>query len=89
MPDLTGLKVHELAVKLGDDTCAIVETWRYFHRDTLGKQIVRSADSVRANIAEGYVRYSFPDRIRFCHIARGSLMESKRWTPKTGQGLKV
>lgn len=31
--------------------------WDNFNRDTLGKQIVRSADSIGFNISEGYGRY--------------------------------
>lgn len=38
-------------------------------------QLRRAASSVTANIAEGWGRYHFPDKIRFYHQARGSLME--------------
>jgi four helix bundle protein len=39
----------------------------------MGKQIVRSADSVGANIAAGHWRYSYQDNQRFVKSARGSL----------------
>jgi four helix bundle protein len=42
----------------------------------LANQIVRSVRSVNASIAEGHGRYTFPDRIHFCIIARGSLSET-------------
>ena len=42
----------------------------------LTNQIVRSVRSVNASIAEGHGRYTFPDRIHFCIIARGSLSET-------------
>jgi four helix bundle protein len=45
----------------------------------MGKQIVRSADSVGANIAEGHGRYSYQDNQRFVKIARGSLNETRHW----------
>lgn len=48
-------------------------------KDTVGKQIVRSADSIGANIAEGQGRDSFPDNRRFVKIARGSLYETQHW----------
>ncbi len=39
-------------------------------------QIIRSARSVNSSIAEGHGRYTFPDQIHFCVIARGSLAET-------------
>jgi four helix bundle protein len=45
----------------------------------VGKQIVRSADSIGANIAEGVGRGSYQDNRRFVKIARGSLNETQHW----------
>ncbi len=42
----------------------------------LSDQIIRSVRSVNAAIAEGHGRYTFPDRIHFCIIGRGSLSET-------------
>lgn len=42
----------------------------------MAQQIRRSAQSIPANIAEGYGRYYYQDNIRFCYIARGSLNET-------------
>lgn len=41
----------------------------------LSNQMLGSASSVKANIAEGYCRNALGDYIRFCEIARGSLGE--------------
>ena len=57
----------------------MVTGWDYLAKDTVGKQIVRSADSVGANIAEGTGRGSYKDNQRFVKIARGSLYETKHW----------
>jgi four helix bundle protein len=38
-------------------------------------QIRDAARSLTNNIAEGHGRYTFRERIRFCHDARGSLQE--------------
>ncbi len=42
----------------------------------LTDQIIRSARSVNTAISEGHGRYTFPDRIHYCIIARGSLSET-------------
>jgi hypothetical protein len=52
-PDFEELEVYKLAESLANDIWEIVKKWDYFTKDTMGKQIVRSADSVCANIAEG------------------------------------
>ena len=41
--------------------------------------MVKSADSIGANIGEGTGRGSFADNRRFAKIARGSLFEVKHW----------
>ncbi len=73
------LRVYHLAEKLADDLWNIALSWNNFARDTIGKQIVRAADSVGANIAEGSGRGSFQDNRRFVRMARASLYETKHW----------
>jgi four helix bundle protein len=78
-PDFEDLQVYQLAEKLANEIWQIVQRWDYFTKDTIGKQIVRSADSVCANIAEGRGRYNDPDNRRCVKIARGSLYETVSW----------
>lgn len=73
------LQVYQLSEKLADKIWKIVEGWIFFAKDTIGKPIVRSADSIGANIAEGLGRGSFQDNRRFIKIARGSLNETQHW----------
>ncbi|MEG4859848.1 four helix bundle protein [Microcoleus sp. K1-B6] len=78
-PDFEELEVYKLAESLANQIWEIVKKWDYFTKDTMGKQIVRSADSVCANIAEGRGRYNDQDNRRFVKIARGSLYETVNW----------
>jgi four helix bundle protein len=73
------LRVYKAAEELSDLVWQIVSSWDTFARDTIGKQIVRSCDSIGANIAEGAGRGSFQDNRRFVRTARGSLYETKHW----------
>ena len=73
------LQVYQLSEKIADSIWNIVITWNTFARDTVGKQIVRSADSIGANIAEGSGRGSLVDNRRFVRMARGSLYETLHW----------
>jgi four helix bundle protein len=75
--NLDDLEVYKLAMELGEDAWKMIEEWPFFAKDTLGKQIVRSADSVALNIAEGYGKFHFKENKNFCYIARGSNMETK------------
>jgi four helix bundle protein len=78
-PDFEDLEVYRLAERLANEIWQIVKGWDNFSKDTLGKQIVRAADSICANIAEGRGRYSDQDNRRFVKIARGSLYETISW----------
>ncbi|NJN10492.1 MAG: four helix bundle protein [Richelia sp. RM2_1_2] len=78
-PDFEDLEVYKLAEKLANEVWDIVRVWNYFEKDTIGKQIVRSADSVCVNIAEGRGRFNDQDNRRFVKIARGSLYETISW----------
>ena len=79
---LEDLKVYAMAMQLGEDVWEIVMPWDYFQKDTIGKQWVKSSDSVAANISEGYGRYHFKDSNKFNYIARGSLSETRTWLSK-------
>ena len=73
------LRVYQLSEAMADRIWSIVAKWNHFERNTVGMQVVRSADSVGANIAEGAGRFGISDNKRFAYIARGSLNETKHW----------
>ena len=76
------LEIYQMAEDLSDRIWEICIRWDYFAKDTIGKQLVRAADSISANIAEGHGRYHFNDRLKYCYYARGSLEETKSWISK-------
>ena len=76
MIKLIDLEVYKVALEIGDKVSVIVNTWDYFHKDTLGKQFVRAADSIALNIAEGYGRFFFKENKNFNYYSRGSAFES-------------
>ena len=73
------LRVYQLSEELADLIWDLVLKLEHFARDTGGKQLVRAADSIGANISEGAGRGSFQDNRRFVRIARGSLNETRNW----------
>ena len=82
MNDLDDLEIYKEAMRIGDVVWTLVEPWHYFAKDTIGKQLVRSTDSVAANLAEGYGRFHFADNKRFCYYSRDSLREALTWLTK-------
>ena len=58
---LEELQIYQLAMDLGDSVWEIVIAWNYFEKDTIGKQLVRSADSVSANLSEGFGRFFYKE----------------------------
>jgi four helix bundle protein len=73
------LRVYQLAEALADSIWKVVVKWDYLAKDTVGKQIVRAADSIGANIAEGSGRGTLQENRRFIRMARGSLYETQHW----------
>jgi four helix bundle protein len=77
--EFENLRVYQLAEELADLSWKVAATWVHLAQQTLGIQLIRSADSIGANIAEGSGRGSLAEKKRFAKIARGSLFEVKHW----------
>jgi four helix bundle protein len=74
-----GLAAYQRARALARDMYAATAAWPWFDRRTLGIQLVKSADSIAANIAEGTGRWHEKDKRRLFVTARGSLRETEHW----------
>jgi four helix bundle protein len=79
------LEIYREAMDIGEEIWAIVLSWDLFTKDTIGKQLVRSADSIAANLAEGYGRFHFKENKKFCHYSRGSAEETQTWIEKAAR----
>jgi four helix bundle protein len=73
------LHIYKLSEKLADQIWRIVVRWDFLGKNTVGIQIVKAADSIGANIAEGSGPATDPELRRFLRIARGSLYETQHW----------
>jgi len=77
--DIGQLKIYGLSRKLSSISWKIYLSLDWKNKKILGDQFVEATDSIGANLAEGYGRFHYLDRIKFFYNARGSLLESKHW----------
>ena len=73
---LQELEVYQLARKLSKIGWTIFETFDWQTKRSIGNQFITATDSIGANIAEGYGRFHYLEKIKFFYNARGSLVEA-------------
>lgn len=71
----TDLNVWKLGNEFVFDIYRLTATYPDFEKYNLVSQSNRAVVSITSNIAEGFSRYHFKDRIRFYYNSRGSLSE--------------
>ncbi len=72
---LNDLEVYQLARELSKIGWEIYQNLSWQDKKITGNQFIESTDSVGANIAEGYSRFHFLDKIKFYYNSRASLSE--------------
>ena len=82
MKEVYELDVYQLAEELSDKIWYAFDAWPKKVQYTIGYQIIKASDSIAANIAERYGRYTPADRTLFYRYARGSFEETKSWLRK-------
>ena len=82
---LEDLSSYKISVEVATLVYAAVKNWSLLDKRTIGIQIVRSCDSISANIAEGFGRFHKKDKMRFFYNARASVYESAHWTKLAAQ----
>jgi four helix bundle protein len=76
---LEELEVYKLALEISKLAWEIYNKLPQEHRFTQGRQSLEAADSIGANIAEGFGRFHYKDSLKFYYNSRGSLFETKHW----------
>ena len=79
---LDELEVYRLAMEIGQKVWDIVDGWERFEKNSMGRQFTRAADSIAANISEGYGRFYLAENRQFNYYDRGSLFETGTWRRK-------
>ena len=70
------LHVYQLSRKLSAISWQIYSNMSFEDKKHLGDQLLRSTDSIGANIVEGYARFHYLDKVRFYYNSRASLSEA-------------
>lgn len=70
------LQIYQLARKLSKIGWDIYSKMTFEEKKIIGDQFIRATDSIGANIAEGYSRFHFLDKVKFYYTARASQSES-------------
>ena len=77
---LNDLEVYKLARELSRIGWKIYQNLNWQTKKIMGDQFIEAVDSVGANIAEGYGRFHYLDRIKFYYNSRASLIEcNEHW----------
>jgi four helix bundle protein len=73
------LEVYQTSIKASEKAWIVYKKMDWQLKKIIGDQFIRAVDSIGANIAEGYGRFHYLDKIKFYYNARGSLFEVKHW----------
>jgi four helix bundle protein len=74
--ELKNLEVYKLSRKLSSIAWEIFCRMDFLDKKHIGDQFLRSVDSIGANIAEGYGRFYYLDKVRFYYNSRASHNEA-------------
>ncbi|MEK9147256.1 MAG: four helix bundle protein [Patescibacteria group bacterium] len=80
--NLNDITAYKIAFHLSNYVWDRVILWNQFAKDTVGKQFVKAVDSISANVAEGFGRYTKKDKVNFYRYSYGSIKESLDWNEK-------
>ncbi|MBX0333746.1 four helix bundle protein [Pontibacter sp. HSC-14F20] len=73
---LNDIEAYKISFALSNHIWDIVISWSISPKNTVGQQYATAADSISANISEGFGRYGKKDKIKFYRYAQGYMYES-------------
>ncbi len=79
---LNNVEPYKISFHLSNFVWDVVMKWSHVAQSTIGIQFIDAADSISANIAEGFGRYNKKDKIRFYRYSNGSVTECLDWNEK-------
>ncbi len=79
---LNDIKAYKIAFNLSNYVWEVVLKWDWFAKKHIGGQFTEAADSISANIAEGFGRFNKKDKIKFYRYSAGSTKECFDWVAK-------
>ena len=82
---IENLKVYQMAEELEIELHKIVQSFPSEEKYSSVDQIRRSSAAVANNIAEGYARHSYQEKIRYLYISKGEAEETKRNIIRSGK----
>lgn len=74
---LKDLEIYQLSRKLSAIAWTIYSRLNFHEKKSWGNQMLVAIDSVGANIAEGYSRFHYLEKVQFFFYSRASLAEGK------------
>lgn len=72
------LKIYQIAERMEIFLHKLTKKFPGDEKYRMVDQIRRASNAITSNIAEGYGRYSYKEKIRYMHIARGEAYELKQ-----------
>ena len=82
---LENLEIYQIALKISDLAWEVFKKLPKNFQIHIGNQFLDAADSIGANIAEGYGRFHFRESINLNNYSRGSATETSFWTQRLHQ----
>lgn len=82
---LENLKIYQMAEALEVAVYKILKNFPTDEKYGSVNQLKRSSAAVANNIAEGYARHSYLEKVRYLYIAKGEAEETKRNIIRSGK----